>query len=297
MQKTRTYIKILKEICEENGFVFNSYSDGWLIRIDNGDKRMFIHGYKFPNNSASISELCTDKSSLSEYLSSVGIPCIPHWFFDNVSKDNLFAATELLKKYGSLVVKPNDGTGGRNVWRVSTVDELFTKMNEALSKNGNLCVSPFVSVDAEFRTVIYKDRPLFTFEKIRPSVVADGKTSYREYLKNAGVKNIEIEFDFIPKEGETLLLTWKHNLQGGAKPLLIVNPASEILDICKRIHSVSGVSFASVDIVETNGRYYVLEVNSGVMIEHFASFSGENYELAKNAYSIAIKDYFENYDV
>lgn len=295
MQNTSTYIKILKEICVEEGFTFNSYSDNWLIRIDNGDKHMLIHGYKFPNNSASVSELCCDKSSLSEYLALSGIPCIPHTYFDvNFDTEKSLAlGRTLLEKYGSLVIKPNDGTGGRNVWRVDTVEELEYRMKKALTEKGNVCLSPFVDIQAEYRTIIYKDRPFFTFEKIRPSVIADGKTSYFDYLRKVGLKNRQDIADYIPKKGETVLLNWRHNLQGRAKPRLVSAP-DELTAISSRLYSILGVVFASVDVVKVNEKYYVLEINSGVMTEHFASENAEYYALAKNVYRTAIKDYFAN---
>lgn len=297
MQNTSTYIKILKEICAEEGFIFNSYSDNWLIRIDNGEKHMLIHGYKFPNNSASVSELCCDKSSLSEYLTHAGIPCIPHTYLDSSYnfKDCLEMGKTLLDWYGSLVVKPNDGTGGRNVWKVDDLVSLEHRIKNALSESGNVCLSPFVDIQAEYRTIIFRDSSFFTFEKIRPSVIADGETSYFEYLRQVGIKNRQDIADYIPKKGETVLLNWRHNLQGGAKPRLTVAD-KELQEINQKLYSALGVVFASVDVVKVDGKYYVLEVNSGVMTEHFASENAEYYSLAKNAYRTAIIDYFDKLD-
>jgi len=48
------------------------------------------------------------------------------------------------------------------------------------------------------------------------------------------------------------------------------------------------IKFASIDIIRTEGKYKILEVNSGVMMEYFAASSSENYETAKKIYREAI---------
>ena len=51
------------------------------------------------------------------------------------------------------------------------------------------------------------------------------------------------------------------------------------------------LGFVSIDIVEIESELRVLEINSGVMIEHFSKHSNENYELAKEAVRKVIKNF------
>jgi len=50
--------------------------------------------------------------------------------------------------------------------------------------------------------------------------------------------------------------------------------------------------FASIDIIEANGEFKVLEINSGIMMEYFSETSEENYKLAKGIYTEASKAMF-----
>lgn len=295
MQNERMIIKILREICQEEGYKLSLFSDGWLILIENGEQKMFIHGYKFPNNDGAICELCTDKSGMSDFLRAMGIPTVPHHYMFALSgfDYNLSLAKNYLEEYGELVIKPNNGTGGKNVERVKSFDELRDVLSYEFISDSMLSVSPFLDIKAEYRTVVYNDIPIFTFEKERPFVIADGKTSFSEYLAQNGYKTGRV-IDYVPKKNEKILLNWKHNLQGGATPRLIESPDNKMLELVKSLRTVLGLSFASVDIVKVDDKYYILEINSGVMTEHFAKSSSKNYELAKKAYKMAVNGYFDN---
>ena len=48
------------------------------------------------------------------------------------------------------------------------------------------------------------------------------------------------------------------------------------------------IKFASVDMIETGDETRVLEVNSGIMMEHFIQAATENYSIAKGIYKEAI---------
>ncbi|MDR2635148.1 MAG: hypothetical protein LBC13_04090, partial [Clostridiales bacterium] len=54
----------------------------------------------------------------------------------------------------------------------------------------------------------------------------------------------------------------------------------------------TGISFASVDTVIAGGKPYVMEINSGVMLEHFAAASDENYKKAESIYAEALSCVF-----
>ena len=63
--------------------------------------------------------------------------------------------------------------------------------------------------------------------------------------------------------------------------------------LVKKTAKALGIRFASIDMIKTKEGWKVLEVNAGVMMEHFAS-SGENqYITAKAIYRDAILKMFE----
>ena len=66
---------LLKEICDELGLEFKSFSDNWIVEITSETgKKALIYGYKFPNNDTGISKICDDKAGLSCILESNSIP-------------------------------------------------------------------------------------------------------------------------------------------------------------------------------------------------------------------------------
>ncbi len=297
----RQIVKIIEEICREEGFKLSFYSDEWLLLISNGEKRMFIHSFRFPNNDAAVSDLCNDKSGLSEFLESNNVPCIPHTFFflsggnefSKESKELCKILTKHIEEYKGVVVKPNNGTGGNEVYRINDISFIPDFVKRYADKSGMIAISPYVEIEAEYRTVICGDQAMFTFEKIRPSVIADGKKSYLDYVNEYGSKTFGDFANYIPEKGESVYLTWKHNLQGGARAKLRDNPPNEVIELAEKARLISGVKFASIDIVKVNGKYYILEINSGVMLEKFSKENEQYYLLAKNAYKKAINDYFK----
>ena len=105
----------------------------------------------------------------------------------------------------------------------------------------------------------------------------------------------EAELFKVPAKDETYLLNWKHNLGQGASALTLSIPdlEEELVSLVKKTAKALGIRFASIDMIKTKAGWKVLEVNAGVMMEHFAS-SGENqYITAKAIYRDAILKMFE----
>lgn len=296
----RQIVKIIEEISKENGYKLNLFSDEWLVVIENGEKKMFIPSFRFPNNDAGVAGLCNDKCALSEYLTYNRIPCIPHTFFwfgekENSEKDiNEF--TKILRRvvtqYGGAVVKPNNGTGGNDVYKITDITKVELFAERYRKATGMFAVSPYVEIDSEYRTIICENRIMLTFEKIRPFVIADGKRSYFDYLKEKGYEICPYSNDYLPEKGDKVILQWKHNLQSGAKPLLLNDPPAELTALAEKTTQAVGIKFASIDAVKVKGEFYILEINSGVMMEKFASENDLYYNVAKKVYKTAIENYF-----
>ena len=57
---------------------------------------------------------------------------------------------------------------------------------------------------------------------------------------------------------------------------------------------VVGLSFGSVDIIKTkDGRYYIMEINSGVMMDNFINQAENGYNTAKSIYKEAVMNMFK----
>jgi glutathione synthase/RimK-type ligase-like ATP-grasp enzyme len=56
--------------------------------------------------------------------------------------------------------------------------------------------------------------------------------------------------------------------------------------------NVININFSSIDIVRVKDKFYILEINSGVMLEKFALQSKDNYIISKSIYKKALESIF-----
>jgi glutathione synthase/RimK-type ligase-like ATP-grasp enzyme len=151
-------------------------------------------------------------------------------------------------------VKPNEGTSGRSVFRVTTETELDHAASEVFSMSTGLVISPFVEIEDEVRVILLNDVPRVVYSKQRGS-------------------------------------DWRHNLDAGAKPVLLED--GEVRAACVKLaidaaHAI-GITFASIDVVRVDGDWKVLEINSGVMMEALAKL---HPELVQATYDAALDRVF-----
>ncbi|WP_407116408.1 RimK family alpha-L-glutamate ligase [Bradyrhizobium sp. LMG 9283] len=236
----RIFVQAIRRYCADHGIAVDVRSGGWLIAMRRGPRRHFAFGYDIGLNSAIAHRLANDKSATAEALALADVPCIPHQLFLNprLGQNVVGAAWReamigLLRDHPQgVVVKPNEGTSGRSVFKVTTEAELDHAVGEVFSMSTGLVISPYVAIENEVRVVLLDDRPLVVYSKQR------GRD-------------------------------WRHNLDAGAKPVLLEN--GEVRTACVKLAidaaRAIGIAFASIDVVRADGGWRVLEINSGVMME------------------------------
>ena len=67
---------------------------------------------------------------------------------------------------------------------------------------------------------------------------------------------------------------------------------NELYKLARQAAEAIGITFATVDIVIDKQQPLVMEINSGVVTDIFASQSIQNYEIAKDIYKKAINAMF-----
>ncbi|MBR0739817.1 ATP-grasp domain-containing protein [Bradyrhizobium liaoningense] len=262
----RIFVQAIRRYCAEHGISVDVRAGGWLISMRRGEMRRFAFGYDIGLNSAIAHRLASDKSATAEALTLEGVPCIAHHLFLNPKLGIHVAGADwhqrmlalLAQNPQGVVVKPNEGTSGRAVFKVTSGEELDHAAAEVFSMSAGLVISPYVAIEDEVRVVLLDDVPLVAYSKQRGT-------------------------------------DWRHNLDAGAKPVL--REGGEVRAACVKLAidaaRAIGIAFASIDVVRVDGAWRVLEINSGVMMEALAK---QHPDLVQATYDAALDRVFEDND-
>lgn len=312
MSKERTIVSLLRELSEENGFSFRTFSYDWVKEIGNDNYKSYVFGYNFPINNTSFTQIANDKACTSEILTANGIPNVEHTYFMTPNDihyvkylgvdGNWRQMLELLNRYKRIICKPNSGTGGAGLFIVDDETQLEVAVNTIFSQSSTLCICPYYNIENEYRVIILDDNVQLIFRKVRPFVVGNGTDNVASLCAKNGKKadsSIHIDMSYVPCENEKIEIGWKHNLGQGSTPETLEQGEiyDSVSDLALRVLRLLGGRFASVDCVSINGEFKVLEVNSGVMMDNFALSSKNNYAKAKSIYLSAINKYFDEISV
>ncbi|WP_128923160.1 ATP-grasp domain-containing protein [Bradyrhizobium guangxiense] len=259
----RIFVQAIRRYCADHGITVDVRAGGWLIAMRRGEMRHFAFGYDVGLNSAIAHRLANDKSATAEALTLAGVPCVLHHLFLNPKLGrNVVGATwreamlDLLRDNPQgVVVKPNEGTSGRSVFKVTTEAQLDHAAGEVFAMSAGLVISPYVAIEDEVRVVLLDDAPRVVYSKQRGS-------------------------------------DWRHNLDAGAKPVLL--EGGDVRAACVQLAIEAaraiGIIFASIDVVRADGAWKVLEINSGVMMEALGKL---HPELVQATYDAALNRIFE----
>ena len=303
----RLMVKIIREICAQENISCETFSHDWVLRLSKNGKTAHIFGYQFDNNSAGTQLICTDKCATYELLKSLAIPAVEHHFFICPEdfqyiegSGNWPGMLGLLNEYHRLVVKPNEGTGGKEIYLASSPAELEAAVSRIFLRNRSIAISPLLPIASEYRVILLNEQEKLVYSKKIPVITGDGVTTVRNLVLNFLQQHpevvIELSMDeeishkILPK-GEKMPLTWKHNLGQGSLPE-IVNTSDlkdQLVQLAKKAASAVNGRFVSVDIIEQKNTLMVLEINSGIMMEAFAQQDPSFYILTKEIYRDAIR--------
>jgi glutathione synthase/RimK-type ligase-like ATP-grasp enzyme len=312
LNSQRIFVDAVTKYCSRHGIAIEIRSQGWLIVMRRGPRRHFAFGYDVGLNSAMAHRIANDKAATAEVLEISGVPCVPHTLFLSPELNEYIAATgsweamlRLLQQHpAGIVVKPNEGTTGRSVFLVSSRPRLELAVNRIFSSSLSLAISPYVDIEDEVRVVLVDDLPLVVYSKNRPSITGDGKHSLLELAlaatpaeqRSTVLPGIVGDFDkddldAILPLGQRRVLNWRHNLDSGARPVLLEQGETRqaCVEIAIKAAQAIEMRFGSFDVVRVDGRWQILEVNSGVMME---ALSRLHPDLVYAAYDRALDKVF-----
>ena len=312
LSSQRIFVDAIRKYCLTHDIEIEVRSEGWLILLRRGDRRHLAFAYDVGLNSATAHQIANDKAATAEVLKLSGVPCIPHTLFLGPklaayapASGSWEAVLRLLDEYpAGLVVKPNEGTSGDCVFLVTTRPKLEVAATRIFSAFPSLAVSPYVEIEDEIRVVLVDDLPVAVYSKDRPAVTGDGRHSLlelalaatpaaqRSTVLSGMIADLDrAELDAIVPAGHRRVLNWRHNLDSGARPVLLARGAARdaCVDIAIRAASAIGIRFGSIDVVRVGGAWQILEVNAGVKME---ALGRSHPELAYAAYEAALDKVF-----
>jgi glutathione synthase/RimK-type ligase-like ATP-grasp enzyme len=317
LNSRRTFVDTVKRYCAGHGITVESRSQGWLLILQRGAKRHFAFGYDLGLNSAIAHRIASDKAATAEILRFCGVPCVPHTLILNPTLNEYVAPSQasdsqpwetmlrlLRENPNGLVVKPNEGTSGESVFMVTSEQDLELAAHRIFSANASLVLSPWLDIENEVRVVLLDHHPLIVYNKIRPTVTGDGQHSLLELALAATpaearatvLSGMAGDLDrtalgrILPL-GQRQVLNWRHNLDSGAQPAVLEQGAMRDACVAMAVSAAKSIDirFGSIDLVQADGTWQILEVNSGVMME---ALSRRHPDLVYAAYSAALDKVF-----
>jgi glutathione synthase/RimK-type ligase-like ATP-grasp enzyme len=312
LNSQRIFVDAIKKYCAAHGIGIEIRAQGWLIIMQRGARRHLAFGYDVGLNSAIAHRIANDKAATAEVLQACGVACVPHTLFLNPKMNEYIppqrsweAMLALLRENpDGVVVKPNEGTSGDSVFKVSTEPDLELAVQRIFSSSLGLAVSPYLDIENEVRVILIDDHPLVVYRKQRPMVVGDGKHSLlelafaatpaelRSTVLPALIENRDrTALDAVPLPGQRHVLSWRHNLDSGARPELLEQGKirEACIEIAVRAAKAIGIRFGSIDVIQVDGAWKILEINSGVMME---ALGKQQPDLVYAAYSAALDKVF-----
>lgn len=296
---------IIKEICYEKDIKYKTISKDWIVVLEKNGITRYISGYKFDLNKHALGTLLDDKYATYELLKNYNFPVISHDIVYPSSNNNYYAIgsnnVEFLKslffKYNKdIVLKINGGTCGINVEHIKNIDELIDKYKSLTSKYNSLSICPFYQIENEYRAIVLNNDIELLYKKVKPEVIGDGRSTVKELLEKFNSSyfkeiNKDSTLDKILDENEVFEYDWRYNLSKGAKVSFEINEkdSNNLKLLAVKISKKIGLGFGSIDIIKTiDGKFFIMEINSGVMMENYIKQVSNGYQVAKDIYKKAI---------
>ncbi len=308
MKQNSVFYQIIDEICAEKNIEQKLFSYGWIRELRKNNYSNFIIDNRLNLNNINSFNIAGDKFATYEILKNNNIPVIEHKIVFNPKTRSKYykikfieEAEELLKENeNKVVIKANNSYKGKDVYFCSNKKEIEEVINKLFENNcDTLSVCPYVEIKYEYRAIYLDGEILYVYKKKKPYIVGDGEKTISKLIEEKFLDEIEIDIsrdidlNSVPKKGEKVTISWKHNLSNGAEPILI-DESDEFLNKVKEISIKSAkainINFASVDIAQTEDKkLVVMEINGTVCMNKFAKMIPNGYEIAKKIYTKAIE--------
>lgn len=292
--------QLIHKICNELNIKMTLLSDNWLTLLEKDDQVGYIQGYKFSLNNHGIGNIMDDKGLFYDLALNYQFPIIEHYvIFKDYKREDIIKYFHL--NNDKLVIKGNIGTCGMDVYLVNSEELLFKTLDKLFNYEFSVSLSPYYDIENEYRVIVLNNETRLIYGKIRPIIKGDDIKNVFELAQKfnsnyyTDIKMLENPL-YIPKKDEEIILNWQFNLSKGAKMFLDIDTKlkEKLSSLALEVSRKFDIVFGSIDIIKTkDDRLFIMEANSGVMMDHFMKLDKNGYNIAYDIYRDAVKLMFE----
>jgi D-alanine-D-alanine ligase-like ATP-grasp enzyme len=298
------------------------------ITFKNGtpiSRRSYFRYNTLDLNPVGSSDVAKDKDYATLFMKKMGYPVPPGKTFFRKdfaeaigSKRTAVAAIAYAKQQGfPLFAKPNSGSQGKNVFRVSNVHELHQALKTIfLDDRVALLQKPVTGRD--YRIVVLDKEIISAYERIALNVIGDGKSTIKQLLakKQRGFTassrdtRINMNDPRILSKLKRQTLTMQSVLSRGQKISLLDNAnlssGGDAVDVTNAIHNGfktlainltrdMGLRLCGVDVMiegdiaDAPKKYWILEINAAPGLDHYAKAGRAQEKIVEAMYLKVLK--------
>jgi D-alanine-D-alanine ligase-like ATP-grasp enzyme len=312
---------LLLELSLEFGakiFVDSEYGYVGYIEFASG-RRSFFRNTTFDINPNAASAIAKDKDYCAVMLRHFGYPVpdgvvlfSPKYRHEMRLKNEAIAAglgfaekaSIFAEEHGfPLFLKPNDGSEGRGVTKVYTIDELFDALWRLFEDDEMILLQKAVQ-GRDFRVVVLYGEVVSAYERIAFGAVGDGESDLETLVRReiarlrANSRGAKVRADDPRMAAEMMRQNLSRNsvIAPGRRVTLLPNAnlsaGGQSVDLTDRIHpsfkemaervtrdlglNLAGIDVLAPDICAPLAEYCVLEVNSAPGLNNFAGSSADS---------------------
>ncbi len=271
-------------------------------------------------NTLGASEISKDKDYSAFFMKKMGYPTVvgkpfysDQWSATIGSKEDTLAAIRYAKKIGyPLFVKPNDGSQGYSVSKVSNSYELRKALAD-LFKSRDVALVQKPAMGRDYRIVVLDSKVISAYERIPLSVIGDGRLSIlkllrkkqRSFVKLGRDTKIKIEdprikaklrfqgrtVRSVPIFGERVFLLDNANLSTGGDATDVTEAMHPSFNkIATRLTRDMGLRICGVDLMiegdisKPAKKYVILETNAAPGLDHYVKSGPEQKNIVEKLY-------------
>ncbi len=294
------------------------------ITFKNG-KRSYFRYNTLDLNPVGSSDIAKDKDYAAFFMRRMRYPAIrgmsffsKEWSEAIGSRRGINAAYRFATKLGfPVVVKPNSGSHGSDVFVVSNKKDFLRAMHQVFKNDKVALVQQFVR-GRDYRIVVLDNAVISAYERIPLNVVGDGRANIQQLLARKQktfigasrdtrirlddpriankLKRQKLSMRSIPSRGSRIYLLDNANLSSGGDAVDVTSGLHpDFKKLAIRLTKDMGLRLCGVDLMvdgdakEKPKTYWILEVNAAPGLDHYVKTGKAQQKIVENLYLKVLK--------